>query len=233
MLLFEKRSNHNSCHLQQIVNSEEGIALLESNFNSSARLGDSYQLQSSEDLTTCKRSENHNIMNFKDRVCTVLVFTFGFISTVAFIVAFLNFLIYKNDRNNILLGSMSHTAYLSIHIDKEVNADILYVIDNFPLPSPPSVATVFPTLSSSNENKIWESFSHSTSTHGAKKEILASGKWMRNVHGNGWHYLSVRSSDFDSFTNNFPKHIIKDVDRDYFAQRYLRTMEALGYLGTV
>eukprot|EP01036_Dinobryon_divergens_P034039 gene34039-43981_t len=126
---------------------------------------------------------------------------------------------------------MSHAAHFSIHIDKGFNADILYVIDNFPIPSPPSVANIIPTLSSrsNSDNPIWESLSQFTST-GTKKEILASGKWMRNIHGNGWHYLSVRSSDFDTTAKNFPKHGISDVDRDYFAQRYLRTMEALGYL---
>ena len=204
-------------------NSEEGIALLSLNSPNDRNRGEKDQ--------PYKHNESQNKRE-NDCLCTALVFSLGFISTAALIIACLHLLIVKNERNNILLGSMSHTVHFSIHIDKGVNADILYVIDNFPIPSPPSVAKIIPILSSrsSSNNKIWESLSQSSST-GPEKQILASGKWMRNVHGNGWHYLSIRSSDFDTTTTNFPKHGIKDVDREYFAQRYLRTMEAIGYLG--
>lgn len=73
---------------------------------------------------------------------------------------------------------------------------------------------------------VKRSYSHSG------EHVLANGSYVRNVNGNGWHYLSIQTPNLSTFFTHERQKLAKlgiNSD-DLLVEQYLRTMEALGYL---
>jgi hypothetical protein len=66
-----------------------------------------------------------------------------------------------------------------------------------------------------------------------KYHILASGKYLKNVNGNGWHYLEVETLHMEGWikSNNVTLAAMSNTTRNHLInEEYIRTMKALGYL---
>lgn len=151
----------------------------------------------------------------------VLFFTLSILSTLLFMLG-VYFAVNSRERN----GDIETLSLppLSIHIEKDSFGDRLYVVDNYPLLGP---STAEPLVFKDNDVKDVIEKAYGSN----KKEILAEGRWIPNVRDNGWHYLSVTSTDLDLNKQKASSSKSNSEDREYFSKRYLRTLEAMGYLG--
>lgn len=181
-----------------------------------------------------QQSEIANETRKRDFGQTIAIFVISVLSTIFIVLVVVRiYATQKESRNDLLMrSSNSPHPFLSIHVEQGIgNEELIFVIDNNPLLNAPS--NLFEaSYAKLSIGSTLSSMLQSSSKSGSKKEILASGRWMRNVDGNGWHYLSIHSTDMDTSIDSTKKRQ-GDVDsnRAYFSQRYLRTMEAIGYLG--
>jgi len=160
-----------------------------------------------------------------DNIKRIFPFLLSILSSILFIIVVFYYFKLRNDHQQSLLVAPPKLPRLSIHTTKKDGEDFVYVVDNYPLPESPSLMEATNGLNQLKAN--------------SDNNILAEGRYVRNVHENGWHYLSIKAADLGTYKSKRKMESSRNSKNDdeldshiqYFSQKYLRTMEALGYLG--
>mmetsp|Transcript_4556 Transcript_4556/g.6235 ORF Transcript_4556/g.6235 Transcript_4556/m.6235 type:complete len:231 (+) Transcript_4556:121-813(+) len=116
---------------------------------------------------------------------SVLLFIFSVVSSILFIAIVFYYFKLREDHHKSLLASPPKLPPLSIYTTRKDGEDLVYVIDNYPLPTLPSLKET----NKNGENQL------KGSSISVDKDVLAEGRYVRNVNNNGWHYLSIKAAD--------------------------------------
>lgn len=138
----------------------------------------------------------------------------------------------KGLRNPWVIGGIAITTILvlvSMATSRNIGADFA-VWGKSPFDSTPPMSIFLDTTK--NEYQVFDN-SPLIPTSKQKYHVLASGKYLKNVNGNGWHYLEIETLHMDNWvkSNNATLATMTNTTRHRtINEEYVRSMKALGYL---